>query len=154
MRKSFVSVIAALGLVACGSADDKPANQATNNTAIANTATSTAKPAKKRPAYCFFKDAETSNWSASRDREGNIVVKGRAYRSDPRYKAELAPAEITGTIATISPTISQNGGYASPGNWWDVSSTIPDSRAVQTVKVQCGAKTIAELGLEAAGEGK
>ena len=151
MRKLIVPVCAALGLAACGSADDESANQAANNAAIANTATPAAKPAKKRPAYCFFKDAETSNWSASRDGQGNIVVKGRAYRSDPRYKAELGEAEVAGTTATISPTISQNGGYASPGNWWDVSATIPNSRAVHTVKVQCGAKTIADLGLDAAG---
>ena len=148
MRKLVVAVCAVLGLTACGSGDDNSANLGANNAAVANAAAPVAKPAKKRPAYCFFKDAETSNWSASRDRQGNVVVKGRAYRSDPRYKAELAPAEVAGTTATISPTISQNEGYASPGNWWDVSATIPNSRAVHTVKVECGAKTIAELGLE------
>ena len=151
MRRLIVA-LCALGLVACDSSPsispaDQPAGVA-NGTA--NAAANSVQPRKKRPAFCFFKDSETTGWSASRDRQGNVVVKGRAFRSDPRYKAELGPAEVSGTSATISPTISQNSGYASPDNWWDVSATIAGSRQVQTVKVACGAKTLAELGLEPA----
>jgi hypothetical protein len=36
-------------------------------------------------------------------------------------------------------------GYSKADGWWDVSSTIPQSAAVDTVKVLCGAKTIATL---------
>ena len=150
MRR-LVIVLCALGLAAC---DSSPTGAPADPSAVANDAVnasaSSSQPRKKRPAYCFFKDPETTGWSASRDRQGNVVVKGRAYRSDPRYKAELGPAEVSGTTATISPTISQNSGYASPDNWWDVSATIPASRQVQTVKVECGSKTLAELGLEPA----
>ena len=151
MRKLIVP-LCAIGLAACDSSPTgSPANQsAAAANESANATASSVPPRKKRPAFCFFKDSETSAWSASRNRQGNVVVKGRAYRSDPRYKAELGPAEVSGTVATISPTISQNSGYASPDNWWDVSATIPDSRQVLTVKVECGRKTLAELGLEPA----
>ena len=142
-------LMGALALVSCDSSPgDAP--QANHAAASANAAAPKAQAPKKRPSFCFFKEAETSGWSVSRDRQGNVVVKGRAYRSDPRYKAELGPAEVDGTAAIISPTISQNGGYAAPENWWDVSATIPGSRQVQTVKVQCGPKTLADLGIEPA----
>ena len=133
-RSILLSVLLVAG---CGQAAEEPA---------ANVAeTKAAEP--KRPAYCFFKDAETEKWSASRDPSGNIVVKGRAFRSDPRYKAELGAAQVSGNAATISPTISQNSGYASPDNWWDVSATIPDSAGVTKVTVACGKKTLAEFNL-------
>ena len=153
MRKQIMPLCAALGLAACGSAGDNATEQAPANQAMSENVTATAATAKpkKRPGYCFFKDSETAGWSASRDRQGNVVVKGRAFRSDPRYKAELGPADISGTLATISPTISQNSGYASPGNGGDVAATIPDSRQVETVKVECGTKILAELGVQAAG---
>lgn len=151
MRKLIVP-LCALGLAAC---DASPTGPSTNQPAIVanaatNASTGSVPPRNKRPAFCFFKDSETTGWSASRDGQGNVVVKGRAYRSDPRYKAELGPAEVSGTAATISPTISQNSGYASPDNWWDITATIPDSRRVQTVKIECGRKTLAKLGLEPA----
>ena len=125
------------GLAACGSPSETGGDQ--------NAAKVSAEAKPKKPAFCFFKDAETSGWSASRDAKGNIVVKGRAFRSDPRYKAELGPAEVDGTTVTISPTISQNSGYASPDNWWAVSAIIPDSRSVEAVTVRCGSKTLADL---------
>ena len=152
MRKLVLPFSAALVLSACGSPADNQAEQAAGNGSISENATAAggAPKPKKRPTFCFFKDSETSEWSASRDAQGNIVVKGRAFRSDPRYKAELGPAEVSGATAAISPTISQNSGYASPDNWWDVSATIPDSRQVVTVKVECGAKTLAELGVQPA----
>ena len=36
-------------------------------------------------------------------------------------------------------------GYGAEDNWWDVAATIPGSAGVDTVKVACGAKTLAEL---------
>ena len=136
MRKTAL-MFGALLVAGCDRAAEEPAAN--------GSATNAAEP--KRAAYCFFKDAETEKWSASRDGEGNIVVKGRAFRSDPRYKAELGPAEVSGDMATISPTIVQNGGYASPDNWWDLSATIQSSAAVTRVTVACGKKTLAEFNL-------
>ena len=128
---------ASFGLTGC----NRPAEEPAANVAA-------AEPAKpKRPSYCFFKDSETEKWSASRDAGGNVVVKGRAFRSDPRYKAELGPPEVSGDAATISPTIVQNTGYAAPDNWWDVAATIPDSAAVTKVTVACGKKTLGEFDL-------
>ena len=136
MRRTFL-LVSALALAGCGQSGDG---------ASANEAAANAVQPKKKPAYCFFKDAETKAWAASRDKDGNIVVKGKAYRSDPRYKAVLNPATVTGTSAELSPTISQNDtGYAAPENWWDVSETIANSAGIDTVKVSCGAKTLADL---------
>lgn len=131
MRKLFLAGTAAL-LAACGQGDtSKPA--------------APAQP-KKKVGYCFFKDPETKGWAASRGKDGNIVVKGKAYRSDSRYKAVLNPATVTGATAELTPTIVQNDtGYGAENDWWDVSATIPNSAAVDTVKVICGAKTFAEL---------
>ena len=136
MRTYFV-LIGAGALAACGqSAGNDAANQATANA---------AQPKKKVP-YCFFKDDQTKGWSAARDKDGNIVVKGKAFRSDPRYQALLGPPTVTGTTVEISPTIQQNAtGSAAPDNWWDVNSTIPNSAAIETVMVSCGAKTLAGL---------
>src|SRR5689334_4429869 len=130
-------------LVGCGpSKDDAAANQAAANA---------AQP-KKRPAYCFFKDSETKGWAASRDKDGNIKVKGKAYRQDSRYQAVLGPPEISGTTATIAPTITQNmTGYGAENDWWDVTATIPNSAAVETVTVTCGAKTLATLAVKPKG---
>ena len=99
MRKSWIWVLGGtLGLAGCGQQAEEPA---------ANVQSNAAEP--KRPSYCFFKDAETEKWSASRDSQGNVVVKGRAFRSDPRYKAELGPAEVSGDAATIATTIAGLG---------------------------------------------
>ena len=137
MYKHFLSIFAVAALGACGqSADDVASKQAAANQ---------AKP-KKKVAYCFFKDPETKDWAASRDKDGNIVVKGKAYRSDPRYQAVLGPPEISGTSVAIAPTIQTNTtGYGAVDNWWDVKATIPNSAAIQTVAVRCGQKTLAEL---------
>ena len=141
MMRRFVIAFAACAVAACGSsvADGNNASDTTGNSLA-------AKP--KRPAYCFFKHDETKAWNASRDAQGNVEVRGKANMNDARYRPELGTAEIAGTSATIAPTISQNSGYASPDNWWDVTSTIPDSAAVTSVKVACGAKTLAELAIK------
>src|SRR4029078_9310079 len=137
MRTPLVLLGAAGLLSACGqSSDDAAANQA---------ATNAAQP-KKRPAYCFFKDSETKGWAASRGKDGNITVKGKAYRQDSRYQAVLGPPDVSGTTATIAPTITQNmTAYGAEDDWWDVTATIPNSSAVDTVNVTCGAKTLATL---------
>src|SRR5689334_16453531 len=125
MRKFMLFVGVAAILASCGQS---------NGGATANQAA--AAPPKKKPPHCFFKDADMKEWAASRDKDGNIVVKGRAYRSDPRYKALLNPAIVTGTSAQIAPTIALNDtGYGAPDNWWDVKATIPNSAAIETVNV-------------------
>ena len=139
MRKSMILLGAAAGLAACGQSSD---NAAASNEAAANSAAAE----KPRPAYCFFKKDETKGWAAKVDKDGNVVVSGKAYRSDGRYKAELQPATVSGTTAEVSPTVTVNDtGYAAPENWWDVSETIPNSQAVTSVEVKCGADTIATL---------
>jgi hypothetical protein len=135
--RNWIFLIGAAALAACGqSNDDAAANQA---------AAKAAQP-KKKPAYCFFKDSETKGWAASRGKDGNITVKGKAFRLDSRYKAVLGPPTVTGASAEVAPTITINDtGYGAPDNWWDVKATIPNSAAVDTVNVRCGAKTVAEL---------
>ena len=113
---------------------------------VTNRVAANAQPKKKKPSYCFFKDAETKGWAASRGKDGNIVVKGKAYHEDGRYKALLGPAEVTETTAALAPTIAVNDtGYSARDNWWDVSATIPNSAAIDTVNVRCGEKLLAEL---------
>jgi hypothetical protein len=137
--KKFMLLLSATALAGCNQqAGDVAANQPA------------ALPKKPKQAHCFFKDSETKGWTAKRGKDGNITVKGKAYRSDPRYKALLNPATVSGTSAEITPTIAQNDtGYAADENWWDVSATIPNSAAVDTVTVRCGAKAFAELKIPA-----
>jgi len=138
MRKSTIVLAAAAGLAACGqSADNADSN------AIANTA-AVARP-EKTP-YCFFKDSETKDWKASVGKDGNVVVSGKAYRSDSRYIAQIGKMDVTGSTATVRPTINPNStGFGAPDNWWDVTQAIPGSAAVETVIVKCGDKTVATL---------
>jgi hypothetical protein len=137
MRNTIV-LAGAIVLAGCGqSTDNATANNSTANAAAAE---------KPKPAYCFFKDSETKGWAAKRGKDGNIVVTGKAYREDSRYKAVLNPPTVSGTTAEIAPTITVNDtGYGAPDNWWDVKATIPNSASVETVDVTCGAKTVAEL---------
>ncbi len=137
MQKSTFLLCAALA--GCGQPND--------NAAANQAAAETAQP-KKKPAYCFFKDSETRGWAASRDKDGNVAVKGKAYRLDSRYRALLGPPAVTGTTAEIAPIITVNDtGYGALDDWWDVKTTIPNSAGVTDVTVRCGAKTIAELKL-------
>jgi hypothetical protein len=140
MIKHVLVFAAAMALAGCGRSDDGASNQAAANA---------AQP-KKKPAYCFFKDSETKAWKASRGKDGNVVVKGKAYRQDSRYQAVLGPPEVSGAAASIAPTITQNmTGFGAQDDWWDVTATIPDSAAIETVTVTCGAKTLAELKIPA-----
>jgi len=141
MRTPLVLLGVAALLGGCGKSDD-----------VANQAATNAAQPKKRPAYCFFKDSETKGWTASRGKDGNITVKGKAYRQDSRYQAVLGPPEVSGTTATIAPTITQNmTAYGAEDDWWDVTATIPNSSAVDTVNVTCGAKTLATLAVKPKG---
>jgi len=145
VRKSFLLLGAVAALAGCNSSNDDAANQAVANAAA-------AAPKKPKPAYCFFKDSETKDWSAKRGKGGDITVKGKAYREDGRYKAILNPATITGTTADIAPTIVLNDtGFSAPENWWAVSATIPNSAAVTTVNVRCGSKTVKTFDLPTKG---
>jgi hypothetical protein len=134
MRNAMLVLAVASLVTGCGKSDDGAANEVAK----------AAQP-KKKAAYCFFKDNETKGWAAARDKDGNITVKGEAYRSDSRYKAVLGPPEVSGAAATLSPTITTNDSYSAPDNWWEVNATIPNSAGVDTVTVICGARTLAEL---------
>lgn len=132
-----ILLLSVAGLAACGQSNDQAANDQAANAAAAE---------KPKPAYCFFQPSEMKGWKASRDKQGNVVVKGSAYREDSRYQALFAPAKVSGTTAEVSPTIQQNQtGYGAPDNWWPMTSTIPDSAGVTKVKVTCGADVVAEL---------
>jgi len=141
MRKSVILLSAAVAtLAACG--------QSAENSSNASGTTNQTATAKPRPAYCFFKDAETKNWKGKRDKDGNAVITGKVYREDSRYKAVLGPPTVNGTTDEIAQTLTVNDtGYAAPGDWWDVTATIPNSQAIDTVTVKCGDKTLATLGL-------
>jgi hypothetical protein len=132
--RHFAIVLVAAGLAGCGqSADEQAANQAA------------AAPKEKTP-YCFFKDEEAKGWAASTDKDGNVVVSGKLYREDARYKALLDKPKVTGATAEVWPTVGQNDtGFAAEGNWWNVKLAIPGSAAVTKVNVRCGAKTFASL---------
>ncbi len=134
MRKLFL-LLSAAALGACGQHND---NGATNQAA--------AQPKKPKPPYCFFKDSETKEWKASRDKEGNIVVKGRAFRLDSRYRAVIGKIDVAPAKIVVWPTIEQNDtGYGAPDNWWDVKVAIPNSATIDSVEVHCGGKTVAQL---------
>ena len=137
MHKFVILLGAAAGLAACGQSSDE---------AAADNAAANAAVEKPRPAYCFFKDEETKGWAVKADKDGNVVVSGKAYREDARYKALLSPATVSAATAEVSPTITANDtGFAAPDNWWDVTQTIPNSQAVTTVNITCGVKTVARL---------
>ncbi|NUQ19090.1 MAG: hypothetical protein HOP95_11705 [Sphingomonas sp.] len=139
MHKSVILFGAAAALAGCG----QPAENSTSNNAVAN---SSVVEAPKPAAYCFFKDSETKDWKAKLDKGGNVVVSGKAYRQDSRYKAILAPPTVSGTTAEVAPTITQNDStYGAPSDWWDVTETIPNSQAVESVTVKCGDETLARL---------
>jgi ABC-type glycerol-3-phosphate transport system substrate-binding protein len=75
MRKFIILLGTAAGLAACGQSTDQAADNEAANAAAAE---------KPRPAYCFFKDEETKGWAAKADKDGNVVVTGKAYREDCR----------------------------------------------------------------------
>jgi len=138
MHKSFIAATAGAALLAgCGQASDRNAPE---------NAPANAAAAPKPAAYCFFKPSETKDWKATVDDSGNVVVSGKAYREDSRYKAVLSPATVSGTSAEVAPTIAPNDtGFAARDDWWDVTQTIPNSQAVETVTVKCGDETVATL---------
>ena len=130
-------MVAASMLAACTqSADNGPANE---------TAANTVQP-KKKASHCFFKDDEMKGWSATRGKDGNITAKGKVYRSDSRYKVVFGEPVIDGSTVELSPTLQQNtAAYGAPEDWWDVSSTVPNSAAIETIRVTCGGKTLADI---------
>lgn len=131
----FAAAAAAAVLTGCNKPEQPPAAKEAQATA----------PKKKVP-YCFFKSEETKAWSASTDASGNVVVKGKAYREDGRYKAILSDAEVEGGTATVRPSVTTNDtGHSMADGWWDVSLMIPNSAAVQAVSVRCGDKVLADL---------
>ena len=133
MRKSTVLLCGTLLVAACGQSGTESANNAVK-TAAAET--------PKVNHYCFFKKDAQKDWSASRDADGNVVVKGKARVDDVRNKADLGQPEVTGTSAKLWLTLAQNASYAAKDNWWDVNFTIPDSAAVSEVTVNCDAERV------------
>ena len=137
MRGRIFVVAAAAGLAACSQAGSD--NSAANATAV-------AAPARKHPTYCFFKDAATKGWTASVDASGNVTVKGKVHIEDRRYSGDIGQNDVTGDKASLWLTMAPNTtGMGAPDNWWELSTTIPGSGAVQRVTLLCGKKTVAEM---------
>ncbi len=135
--RNFIVILGSAALAACGQS---------SNEAAANSEAANAAAEKPKPAYCFFKDSETKDWKGKLDKDGNVVVTGKVYREDSRYRAVLSPATMSGATAEVAPTITQNDtGYGAPDNWWPVSQTIPNSQGVDTVTVKCGDATLATI---------
>ena len=131
----FLLLLGLAGLAtACGRSNSSPeASQA-------------AAQQEKKPAYCFFKDEEMKDWAATRGRDGNITIKGKAHVKDPRYKAVLGTPTIIGASAELSPSLSQNDtGYEAPDDTWQLTAALPNSAAITIVNVTCGGKTAARL---------
>ena len=143
MMRAMVWIAAAAAVAGCGQGgiDNQVAANSTANTAAAET--------PKHPTYCFYKDANTKGWSASKDKAGNVTVKGKAYLADAAYSGSLSQGEVTGDKASIWLTMSPNStGYAKPDGWWDVTAAIPNAAAAKNVTVMCGTKTVATLPLK------
>jgi len=135
-------------LLVAGAAGIAGCSQSADNQAAANAA-SNAVEGKKHPTYCFFAEGTTKGWKASRDAKGNVTVTGQAHLEDRRYKASLGDAEVSGTAASLWLTMPVNDtGMGASDNMWDVSATVPDSAAVESVKVMCGKKALADLPLK------
>lgn len=133
--RQWILLLGAASLSACGQGGG---NEAANEAAHA--------PKKEKPKYCFFKDADSKDWSASRGADGNIALKGKLYRSDGRYMAVLGEPKINGSTVEYWPSVSNNTTGASMADgWWEVTATVPNSGAIDTVEVKCGQKTFAEL---------
>ena len=131
----FTCLAAAMLVAGCS---EQPAQQTSANEAIA--------PEPVKAPHCFFKDSETKDW-AVRVEGGQAVVSGRAFRSDARYKAVLLEPEVEGAVAVVRPSIATNDtGFASEGNWWDVTASIP-AAGLDKVEVRCGKKLVASLAL-------
>ena len=129
----FTCLAAAMLVAACS---EQPAEQPTANQAAA--------PEPAKVPHCFFKDSETKDWAA-KVQGANAVVTGRAFRSDARYKAVLLEPEVEGAVAVVRPSIAMNDtGFASEGNWWDVTASIP-AQGLDKVEVRCGKKVVATL---------
>ena len=140
MNRSIILLCAAAGLAGCG----QQVQQASN---AVNTAA--AAPAKKHPSYCFFKDADTKGWVATRGADGSIAVKGKVRIEDRRYMGSLSESDMSGTAAQIWLTMAPNNtGSGAVENWWDVSGSIPSAAVAEKVSVMCGKKTVAELPLK------
>lgn len=138
MRQLILALSAVLVVSGC----NEPGGQAMAN----NTMAKPAEPAKKHPTYCFFKNADTKGWAASRDSAGNVVVNGQARVADRRYSAVLGEAEADGDQARLWLTMAPNtAAFGAPEDWWDVSAPVPASATVTSVTVMCGKKTVAEL---------
>ena len=117
-----------------------------NQEAAAPAANDVASPKAEKPPHCFFKDSETKDW-AVKVQGSDAIVTGRGYRSDARYKVVLLEPKVEGSVAVVRPSISSNDtGFASEGNWWDVEARIP-AAGLEKVEVRCGKKVLASLDL-------
>lgn len=130
----FICLTAAVAAAGCS---EQPAENAAANQAAA---------APEKVPHCFFKDSETKEW-AVKVQGDQVVLTGRLFRSDARYKAVLLEPKLDGPVAVVRPSITSNDtGFAADGNWWDVEASIP-AAGLEKVEVRCGKKVAASLDL-------
>src|SRR3954454_10152706 len=139
MRQLMLALSAAAVLAGCGQSGSEPA---------ATQAANSAAPAVHH--FCFYKPEETKGWKIAADGKGNVTIIGKAHIKDSRYKAELGQPEVDGANATLwlsmQPNMTGDGGV---DDWWDVSFTIPNASAIDTVAVRCDDKrTLATLAVK------
>lgn len=102
------------------------------------------KPKTAKPPHCFFKDNEAKGWTLKKKGD-RLVISGRAYRSDARYKTVFLEPAIEGRTAIFRPSIAINDtGFATEDNWWDIKGSVPAAN-VDTVEIRCGKKILATL---------
>ena len=114
--------------------------------AAENAAANAAAAVPEKVPHCFFKDSDTKEWAA-KVQDDQVVVTGRVFRSDARYKAILLEPKVDGAVAVVRPSMTSNDtGFAADGNWWDVEARIP-AAGLDKVEVRCGKKLVASLDL-------
>jgi hypothetical protein len=102
-----------------------------------------------KPPHCFFKDSETKGWKLA-GKGDTLIVTGRAYRSDPRYKTVLLDPVVTGRLAVLRPSIAVNDtGFATIDNWWDLEAKLPRG-SIDRVEIRCGKNLVATLPVDGA----
>lgn len=129
--KMYVRLVGVIGAVLMAGCGEKPAPPPPK-----------AKAAKA--PHCFFKDSDAKDWKITAQGD-QLVVTGRAYRADPRYKATFLEPEFEGRVAVLRPSITVNDtGFAADDDWWDIKASIP-AAPVDRVEVRCGQTLLATL---------
>jgi hypothetical protein len=129
MIRRFSMILAAGALSSCNSEPAPPPSP---------------KPTTAKLPHCFFKATDAKDIKLA-VKDDLLIVSGRFYRSDGRYKADFLKPEVDGGVAVLRPTITVNDtGFSAPDNWWDIKASIP-AAGIKRVEVRCGKSVLATL---------